>query len=356
MAGCWRALWFFVAFATTGCFAIPGNPNYQGPDPRPAALDQYYDAHVSYTGSYEKIIKLRKEYSHKELHVETAAGEIVVDYFQRPEKTKELVIIFPILGGKYMIEGYFARYFARHGYDTAIIHRDKDFKNPDQFDNLEEIFRKNIVRDRIALDFFERFYGKTKFGSFGISRGAINAAMTAGVDPRLKYNVLAMGGSHLLGIFKKTNVKGVEAYREKVQVAKGITKQQFFEYIEKTVKTDPKNLVRYLDANNTLLFLALFDKSVPFEYGMRMRREIGNPRTIFLTSGHVTSIVYTQFAHLLPPSEDFCLFPFDYIESESMSFYNNSFGRSAWSDLEMLPFKIVQLPVGIVSYIYWAVF
>ena len=345
MAGSCRSLLVLGALWLSGCFVIPANPNYQGPPPRPAALDQYYQADAPYTGYYEKIIKLGKVYSQTEVHVETPAGEIVVDYYQRPEKTKDLILIFPILGGKYMFESYFARYFARHGYDTAIIHRDKDFKNPDQFDHIEDLFRRNIVRDRIAMTFFQDTYGKEKFGSFGISRGAINAAMTAGVDPRLKYNVLAMGGSNLLEIFKHTNVKGVNAYREKVQVAKGITKQQFFEYIERTVKSDPKNLARYIDADNTLMFLSLFDKSVPIEYGLRMREEIGTPRTVFLTSGHVTSLLYTQFLEVLPP----------FIETEALDFYDRSFERDSWS-LTSLPFQILQLPVGFVSYLYFAAF
>lgn len=345
MAGSCRCLVVLLFLMFTGCFAIPANPNYQGPPPRPASLDEYYQANSEFSGYYEKIVLLGKTYSQKEVHVETSAGEIVVDYYQRPEKSKELIFIFPILGGKYMFESYFARYFARHGYDTAIIHRDKDFKNPDQFDHIEDLFRRNIVRDRIAMSFFESVYGKEKFGSFGISRGAINAAMTAGVDPRLKYNVLAMGGSDLLGIFKHTNVRGVNAYREKVQAAKGITKQQFFEFIEKTVKSDPKNLARYIDADNTLMILSLFDKSVPIEYGMRMRAEIGTPRTVFLTSGHVTSLLYTQFLEVLPP----------YIETEALDFYDRSFERNSW-DVTSLPFQILQLPVGIVSYLYFAVF
>lgn len=350
-----RTCWLSVVFLLTGCFAIPGNPHYSGPSPRPPEVEAYYKADVPFTGYYEKIIKFGKRYSLKEVHVETEAGEIVVDYYQRPEKSDEIIFIFPILGGKYMIESYFARYFARRGYDTAIIHRDKDFKNPDQFDHLEEIFRKNVVRDRIAIDFFGSIYGKKEFGSFGISRGAINAAMTAGVDPRLKYNVLALGGSHLLEIFKKSNVNGIERYVQRVQKAKGITRQQFFEYIEKTVKTDPKNLAKYIDADNTLMFLSMFDQAVPIKYGMKLREEIGEPRTVFLTSGHFSSIIFTQFVRMLPPSEGLCFFPFDFIESEAMQFYNRSFDKGG-IDFFYLPFQVIQLPLGALSYLYYEIF
>jgi len=45
---------------------------------------------------------------------------------------------------------------------------------------------KNVVRDRMAIDFFEQRLGKKEFGTLGISRGAINVAVTAGVDETAK--------------------------------------------------------------------------------------------------------------------------------------------------------------------------
>ncbi len=342
-----------IAFAE-GCAILPAAPGYPGPIPRPPILDEYYGYNKAhpYDTFTEELITSRRAYRHKRVRIETAYGQIVVDFYQRPQASKELVFVFPVLGGENIIEGYFAKYFAEHGFDSAIVHRDKDFKKPEEFDRIEENFRRNVVRDRISMDFFEREYGKRAFGSFGISRGAINAAVTAGVDPRLRHNVLAMGGSHLLEIFRHTDVPGVARYRDRVMRYKHITAEGFYDYLRDNVKTDPKHVAHFIDARHTLMFLSVFDHAVPFKYGMRLRRAIGRPKTIFILSGHYTSILYTQFVKLLPPSDTFCIFPFDFVESQAVRFYNASF-ETHRIDLVHLPFTVLQLPVQLIGQLYY---
>lgn len=353
--GFWFPLNFLTVVLLTGCAVIPGDIDYQGPPPRPQSLIDYYsyDNSSPYTGWTEEVKRRRDRYTEKEVVIDTKYGQVTVDYYQRHEPTKDLIFVFPILGGKHLIESHFARYFALKGFDTAIVHRDKEFKRPEQFDHLEEIFRNNAIRDRIAIDFFEREYGKTDFGSFGISRGGINVAITAGVEPRLKYNVIALGGSHLVKVFRDSSERGVGRYRKRVQAAKSINKAQFFEQLETNIQTDPKTLAKYIDARDTLMFLGLFDTSVPIKYGMRLREQIGHPRTAIMFSGHYTGILFTQFLTLLPPSETFCIVPFDFIESESLAFYNRAFDTKRRS-LRYVPVKILQLPFEVFGQLYWA--
>lgn len=333
-----------------GCAILPGPSSYPSPEKRPDRLIEYYsyDRERPYTGFEERTIQRAERYTFKELRVRTEFGPITVDYYQRPGSSPNLIFVFPILGGKHVIEGYFARHFANNGFDAAIVHRDKDFKDPSQFDQIESIFRKNVIRDRIAIDLFEREYGKKEFGTFGISRGGINVAMTAGVDGRLKHNVIAFGASHLVEVFKKTSERGVKKYRKRVQEARGLTEDQFYEYLEKTVSTDPKYVAKYLDPAHTLMFLSLLDSSVPTKYGLKLRREIGDPRTMLLLSGHYTGVLFTQFVKLIPPSETFCIFPFDVIESESLEFYHRSF-QTKRRDFRHYPFILLKTPLEVVG-------
>lgn len=351
----WLGSLLISASVLTGCAVIPGDIDYKGPPPRPQSVVDYYnyDSKHPYSNWTEEVKKKRERYTMKEVVIDTTFGQVTVDYYQRKEPTTDLILIFPILGGKHLIESHFARYFALRGFDTAIVHRDKEFKRPEQFDNLEEIFRRNAIRDRIAIDFFEREYGKKQFGSFGISRGGINVAITAGVEPRLKFNVIALGGSHLVKVFRDSSERGVGRYRKRVQAAKNIDKTEFFDQLEENLKTDPKTLAKYIDARDTLMFLGLFDTSVPIKYGMRLREQIGHPRTAIMFSGHYTGILFTQFLSLLPPSETFCIIPFDFIESESLAFYYRAFNTQRRS-LRYVPIKILQLPIEILGQLYWA--
>jgi hypothetical protein len=339
-----------LAFASAlgACAFIPQSPHYAGPPQRPAELEQYYSKGTSYTGFQEQTISVMKNYTHKRILIDSDSGQLKIDYFARPKTSKELIFVFPVLGGKNIIADYFARYFARHGFDTAIVNRVDDFKDPARFYEIEEVFRKGVVRDRIAMDFFEAQYQKSEFGSFGISRGAINVAMTAGVDPRLKHNVMAMGGTDLVSIFKESDQRGIVKYRNRVMAFHDLTEEEFYSALERQIKTDPKNLAHYIDSRNSLLFLSVFDKAVPIEYGEKLREQMGNPKTVYIAAGHLTSILYTQYIKLLTPWRELCLFPQDYLESEALSFYQESFNRggTAWW---MLPYRVLQLPFTLVG-------
>jgi len=338
----------FLSVALAGCFRLSGNSWYGGAPERPEAMERYYKPEKPYGGFREEIEKTTDDYTLKRITIESYAGPIVVDYFQGTTPSDALVLVFPVLGGKNFIEKHIARYLVESGIDAAIVNRSNEFKDPTKFEQLEEIFRLNIIRDRLALDFFQAEYGKTQFGSFGISRGAINVALTAGVDARLKYNVLAMGGTDLVNLFRDSNQARIENYIQTVSATRGYSKDQFFNALREQLVTDPKYTAQYLDGRNTLLVLGIFDRTVPFSYGMKLREQIGRPETIFLFADHYVSLAYTQTVSLLPPSKEKTgLFPFPYIEQEAVSFYKRSFeGKMNW---KALPFKALMLPFNLLA-------
>jgi hypothetical protein len=311
-------------------------------------MEAYYKPLKPYGSFREDIEKTTKDYTHKRITIDSYAGPLVIDYFQQPKRTDSLVLVFPVLGGKNFIEKHIARYMVESGFDAAIVNRSNEFKDPTKFEQLEEIFRLNVIRDRLALDFFSAEYGKTQFGSFGISRGAINVAITAGIDPRLQYNVMAMGGTDLVHLFRDSSQARIEKYIQTVSDARGYSKDQFFDALQRQLRTDPKYTAQYLDSRKTLLILGVFDRTVPFSYGLKLREQIGRPETVFLFADHYVSLAYTQTISLLPPSKEKSgLFPFPYIEQEAVSFYKRSFDNG-WN-WKVVPFKIVQTPINLVA-------
>lgn len=351
-----RAIFTLIMVLNTvllcGCVRFSKIGSYREPLKTPKGILDYYDKKGSYS-SYELHSVLPfKNYSVKRYIIYTEFGQSTVDFFSteaaRKKKTDNLVFVFPILGGKNIIENYFADYFARRGIDTAIIHRDNAFKKPENLDKLEQLLRENVIRDRIVMDFFEDNFGKKKFGSFGISRGAINVAMTAGIDSRLKSNVLVLGGTDLVGIFMNSSENRIRKYIKKVTKDRLITKEKFKKVLKNQLKTDPKLFTKFIDPKHTLLVLATLDTTVPFDYGLKLREEIGSPETIFLLADHFTSLLYTQILKVFPLNSDLCVFPFDYIESEVMDFYSKEFGlkRSWWKGLFV---NIVQTPLNVLA-------
>lgn len=337
-----------LALIASGCVFVPQHPDYSGPAVRPANLDKYYDVGNSYTDYVEEVLLENEDYTLRRFDINTTHGTIVVDFLQRHKKSDDLIFVLPVLGGRNIFANYMADYFTRQGFDTAVVHRDSDFKDPKNYRRLEELFRGNVIKDRIAIDFFEREFGKKDFGTFGISRGAINAAISAGVDSRLKYNVLAFGGADLINLFKDSKEKGIKKYRRRVMDAYSLSEQQFYDFIERTVITEPKLLAQYIDARDTLMFLSLLDESVPIKYGLKLRRRIGLPETVFLVSGHYTALLYTQFLKIALPVEDFCLFPLDYIETESLEFYRENFQAQRTSYRQVI-YSVIQTPILLVA-------
>jgi hypothetical protein len=338
-----------ISTGLSGCFKLSSSAAYIAPPPeRPDSMQRYYQPQHPYGGFREEILKTTNDYTLKHITIDSYAGPIVLDYFQGKKQSDSLVLVFPVLGGKNFIENHFARYLVESGFDAAIVNRSNEFKDPTKFEQLEEIFRQNIIRDRLALDFFQAEYGKTQFGSFGISRGAINVALTAGVDPRLKYNVLAMGGTDLVDLFRDSNQARIENYIKSVSTARGFSEDQFFEALRKQLKTDPKYTAQYLNGKDTLLILGVLDRTVPFSYGLKLREQIGRPETIFLLADHYVSLAYTQTVSVFPPSKEKTgLFPFPYIEQEAISFYKRSFNNE-WN-WKALPFRVLMLPVNFLA-------
>jgi len=345
-----------VLTLASGCVIIPQGLGYRGPEPRPDQLDQYYDHSTSFTSFRDEIKRDKKRYTQRRIRLETIYGPITLDYFQRHSLTQDVILIFPILGGKNTFENYFAQYFMDHGYDTVIVHRSNEFKKPENFDRIEEILRITLIRDRITLDFLERTLGKKNFGSFGLSRGAINAAMLAGVDDRLKYNVLIMGASNIAEVFKHSTQPGLQKFKKKVLALNNLTEDQFFAHLEETVLTDPKLVATYIDARNTLMFLSVFDTTVPFKYGLELRRQIGRPETVFLLSNHYTSLLYTQFFRVVLPFESIWPLPLDYVENESFNFYQRHFGKQRGVKLRELPLRIIRFPFLLIGRLLGAAF
>ena len=310
-------------------------------------MEQYYSADQSYTGYREEIQTTTDAYVWKHITIDTSSGPIVIDFLDTKQHTPNLVFVFPVLGGKLFIEKHIATFFAERGIDAAIVNRNNEFKDPKNFDALEDVFRQNVIRDRVAIDFFEREQGKRNFGTFGISRGGINVAVTAGVDPRLKYNVIVLGGTDLVDLFRDSNQPRIQKYIHAVMDQKKISEEQFFTLLKERIKTDPKNTAQYIDANNTLLILGVFDRTVPFSYGMQLREQIGKPDTVLLMADHYLGLLFTQTVSILPPSKDGGLFPFPYIEEEAVTFFRRSFdtGRN-WA---MYPYRVLQLPLNVMA-------
>ena len=80
---------------------------------------------------------------------------------------------------------------------------------------------------------------------------------------------------------------------------------------------------------------------------MRLRETIGHPDTIFLASGHYTSVAFTRYAPIIPPATPVGIFPMNYIETEAMAFYERKLGKGM--SVNHWPYRLIQLPFSLIG-------
>jgi len=341
-------LFFFLWISLGGCVYLVGERRPPVPVEPEVQISAPADDLRFGTVNTIGVLPARK-YTIRRYEVGSGFGDITIDYFQlRDQKSPELILIFPILGGKNKFENYFADVLATAGFESAIIHRNDEFKNPALFAQIETVMRRNTQRDMVALNFFEKVLGKSVFGGFGLSRGAMNLVITAGADPRLKYNFLALGGASISKVVRTSKERRIKAYMEELARVRHSTVEETLAFLDKTLISEPYVFAPALDPQNTMLVLGALDSTVPFAEGMRLRKLLGNPATVFLLSGHATSLLYSQFFRLLTFGSAHPILPLPYLETEIVNFFNEKM-RPGVTRIGIIPFRLLQAPANMTA-------
>ena len=64
------------------------------------------------------------------------------------------------------------------------------------------------------------------------------------------------------------------------------------QYLEEHIQSDPMDLAHYIEPERVLLVLAKFDDAVHYEKQLELQAAMGNPESITLPTGHVTTAAY----------------------------------------------------------------
>ena len=203
------------------------------------------------------------------------------------------ILISPILGGN-MVVDHFAKYYAKHGFIAAIVHRKEIFWNPGEgFQQVENYLRSSTIRIRQALDWLlvQKNVDNKRIGAFGISFGAIMHSILAAADDRVKYHVLAMPAAPLPAVVVKC---GDPAVREIIPIVRkeyNISISEVHERLKNTIVTDPILMKSGVNRDNMLIYIAIFDRVVGTRRSFQLWRAFGKPRLKILPFGHYGGIL-----------------------------------------------------------------
>lgn len=300
-------------FLFAGCAYAPLRASAPPPQRLPAELAAYYDYPTHSHAATLKVIAERPQL--RELLVQFplsvpegfAPTEPVVEFewFESTAPGRRPAILFnPILGGDYPLERGICRYFARHGFHVALMHRKTLKISPEHsVEHLELLLRQGIIRIRQVVDWMcacDRVDPK-RLGSFGISMGGMASTMAAAVEPRLSVHVVALAGGSLADIIATSHDQLLTKPRRRYLARNHMDLKTMEQLLRTQVKTDPIRLAPYVDSRRLYLFIALADRTIGTTNALRLWRALGRPTTTFIPFGHYTaylSLPYIQKAGL----------------------------------------------------------
>ena len=253
------------------------------------------------------LIKRSRHFSVQE--VVLPAGPLAIDrapvglevYLPKGEGPFPLVLISPILGGKYRIEQSLADFLVKHGFAAVIVHHKPLRLLPDEgLQQFEDYLRASVIRLRRALDWAQtqKEIDKEKIGTLGISLGGILNVILAGVDKRVKVHVVAMAGGNLADVVCYTHEKAVKRYRNQFMKRQGLTLDELRTQLRATVVTDPMSYAHEVGTDNVLLFVAWFDMIIGRKYSKKLAKALGNPETYYFPLGHYSSFLTIPFVRV----------------------------------------------------------
>ena len=293
--------WLCLALVA-GCVShVPLSEEYAGPRALPIAIVDRFEADVAIAAALDEEFgdehaRPWRDFTVRQVTLPSnvdAAGSIEFEYYDVDgDERTPVVILLPIFDGRPIVTRYFARYFASQGWAALSLDRERDLL--ENVAQPESAIRANMLEYRRVLDWVAQQpeLDADSVGLFGISFGAMDAVMLAAIDDRIDALVVAMAGGDLAYLFMNTNYRPVARTVDGMLEETGMSREGLLEALEKRFATNPLMLGPYVDAQRVLMILTRTDAIVPFEAQQALRASLGTPETLYLPTGHRTSIVY----------------------------------------------------------------
>lgn len=210
------------------------------------------------------------------------------------------VVILPITRGDYPTKAV-AAYLADHGIASLLFLSRSTFTGAAEkdFNTLAAQFHDYVVEVRQALDWLvqQPSIDTDRIGLIGMSLGAVVGSSTTGVDPRIRSEVLLLGGGDLPGIIFSTGERSFVKMRNRLMKERRVGPEALKQDAEKTLATvEPLNYAYRLPPSNILMINAYFDQAIPRSYTLALWEKIGKPHLVFVPTGHYTAVLFLWYA------------------------------------------------------------
>jgi hypothetical protein len=111
------------------------------------------------------------------------------------------------------------------------------------------------------------------------------------LDRRIDSLVVAMAGGDLPDLIRSTSYRRVVRGVEDIAEREGTSVESFMAKLADEMKTDPLELARYIDPERVFMIITRADDIIPLESQERLRESLGSPETLYLATGHRSSVL-----------------------------------------------------------------
>jgi pimeloyl-ACP methyl ester carboxylesterase len=290
--------------ALSGCLITPVAPDAREPVPEPSvkAFDYVLDdpTRVAMTPPHDEGGDLRSIVATLPSS-ETISGPIEpvdVELYYHEGDPRPVVMLLPILGGRYDLERGLTRYMAENGFAGAMLKRRGKLLDAQQsMTQARAAFVGAVVDVRRTLDWLARRpeVQGDRVGLFGISRGGIVASLAAAVDPRVQAATLALAGGGIPTIIAHTNESEVVDFRD-AQVRRLQSFDEFMRQAHVLLRDiDPLAHAHRLDPRRVLMLNAIFDTVIPRANQLALWSAAGKPTLYEFPVGHYGLVAFLWY-------------------------------------------------------------
>ena len=220
---------------------------------------------------------------------------ITFEYYQQtgPEQAP-VVLVLPILNGQKHVVRPFATYFAGNGYNAVIVDTVQRRTLLEDMLEPEAAIRRTAIRHRRVLDWVDTMpeIDKDRIAVFGASLGGFNALFLAATDSRVGASALALVAGDLPFVLTNSSERRIVDAADGAMQTLQTDREGLRRYLDEHILSDPMDLAHYIEPDRTLLVLAKFDDAVHYEKQIELQAAMGNPESITLPTGHVTTAAY----------------------------------------------------------------
>lgn len=281
------------------------NPSTDEIEKRLNALN--YDSGYKVEGF--KLKKMKRDYKVFKVNLSSThpwtKDELKTEFFyyksMDQEKRPLLIIIPPVVDITPFDKIWAHQFVHKHGYNVFILKYNEkinDYKRP--LSDFDRAFVSIMTSARLLIDYAEKdpSIDSSRVGTYGMSLGAMLAAMFLGIDKRVDAGVLIVGAGNLPEVLETSDQAIVKKFREQKMAMENLaTPKEFRKALEKNISYDPLFFAPRRSKEDVYMVMAMDDTSVNTKNQLELWEAFSRPDFLSFPGQHFPVIFKNLFKH-----------------------------------------------------------